>query len=37
MSAGRAYPLMTPTMRVDRQLTQQEAHDWLARAKPSEY
>jgi hypothetical protein len=36
-NAGRAYPLMTPTMRVDRQLSQQEAHDWLARAKPSEY
>jgi hypothetical protein len=36
-NAGRAYPLMTPTMRVDRQLSRQEAHDWLARAKPSEH
>ena len=36
-NAARAYPLMTPTMRVDRQLSPQEAHDWLARANPSEY
>jgi hypothetical protein len=34
---GRAYPLMKPTVRVDRQLSQQEAHDWLARAEPSEH
>jgi hypothetical protein len=36
-NAGRAYPLMTPTMRVDRQLAPEEAHAWLARAKPSEH
>jgi hypothetical protein len=34
---GRAYPLMKPTLRVDRQLTKEETHAWLARAKPSEH
>jgi hypothetical protein len=34
-NAARAYPLMKPTMRVDRQLSTEEAHGWLAKAKPS--
>jgi len=33
--AGRAYPLMTPTCRVDAQLPAQEAAAWLARARPA--
>jgi hypothetical protein len=36
-NAGRAYPLMKPTMRVDRQLSKEEAQAWLAKAKPSEH
>ena len=35
-NTGRVYPLMKPTMRVDRHLATEEARGWLARAQPSE-
>jgi hypothetical protein len=33
-NAGRQYPLMTPQLRVDGQISPTEAADWLTRVKP---
>jgi hypothetical protein len=36
-NTGRQYPLMTPTLRVDRELPPGEAAEWLRRVKPSSH